>query len=120
MKKIVLILMLSYPIFTMAQSAKNTQDRASKVVYSYMIMTYNEKAEVIKSPKKKREGVRTEEPKKTNYTFQARDPKLVNQMSKMSASFSGELGALNFLGKMGWELVGIKGNDYYFKSNRLR
>lgn len=119
MRNIILALLISFPLFTIAQNKGQKPDFHHKH-YNYLIMTYNDQAQVIKSPKKNKTGVRKSKNLKTNYSFVVNDQRLAFDLSKLSTSFSDEISALNALGKMGWELVGIKGSKYYFKSNRIK
>lgn len=120
MKNIILALILCFPFLSIAQSNVKNSEVKKENVFVYISMEYISEASSIKSPKKSREGVRNSDTKKTNYLFVTQNQRLTEQLTKLSANFTDEMSALNFLGKMGWELIDINNGKYYFKTNRRK
>jgi hypothetical protein len=120
MKNLIVITLLFFPFFVMAQSNVKNNDSRKQTAFVYISMEYKSEATTVKSPKKSRDGVRTSDLKKTNYIFNTNNERLQIQLTKMSTSFKNEISALNALGKMGWELIDIDNGKYYFMSKRGR
>lgn len=120
MKKIILIMLLSFPILMLAQTKAKKPRTVEKTVFVYMVMEYKAEPTTIKSPKKSKEGVRDISSKKTNYVFTINNKRIETELIKISTTFIDEISALNSLGKMGWELVDVNNGKYYFRTERLR
>ena len=125
MKKTLLMLCFMLPMFLMAQNRPDKQRNDKKhfapVSFVYMTMEMNQINKPVESPKRNKNKKSKEISKsKTNYTFESLNKNLVNSLSKQSADFKTEMDALNLLGRMGWELVHIKGNKFYFKSSKKK
>ena len=85
-----------------------------------MTMEYNVESTPVKSPKRKKEGVKDSNVRKSNYVFNSNDKKTDVLLEKRSLSFKNEVMALNFLSKMGWELIDVDNGKYYLKSKRKK
>jgi hypothetical protein len=127
MKKVIIMICFMLPMLLVAQtsSTKGSPEKSKRsdfrpVIYTYMIMEFSEKSKAVVSPKSKKKSKNLEVESNSNYTFSSNDKTLDSKLNKLSSEFKSELDALSLLGEMGWHLVQIKGNNYYFMTNRRR
>ena len=111
MKKVILIMAFILPLAIMAQTrpspAKKSiiSERVSKKV-NYMEMKYSE--EMI--------GKKGSKELKKTYSFNSTNDFIDKRMTETSRKFETVVDALNYLSSMGWELVSVTDEKYYFKN----
>ncbi|MEJ6734698.1 MAG: hypothetical protein QNK67_03605 [Flavobacteriales bacterium] len=124
MRNIILIILLTLPFFMVAQTKvkrpSNDLRSAEKTTYVTMEVIKKSTSVAVKSPKNKKEVVNKSKDAKSSYVFNSADKKLSMELNKLSNTFKSEIMALNYLFKIGWELVDVDQGKYYFKSKRTR
>lgn len=115
MKKVILMLAFVLPLAMMAQTrpapAKKPvpAERVSKKV-NYMEMTYSE--EMV--------GKKGSKELKVTYAFNSTNPRIDKVMTETSRKFKTVVDALNYLSSMGWELVSVSDEKYYFRNSKSK
>ena len=111
MKKVILMMAFVLPLAMMAQTRPSPakkpvpSERVSKKV-NYMEMKYSE--EMV--------GKKGSKELKKSYSFNSTNPRIDKMMTETSRKFETVVDALNYLSSMGWELVSVTDEKYYFKN----
>ena len=113
MKKVILMMTLVLPLAMMAQTRPSPtkkpipseKERVFKPV-NYMEMTLTE--ELV--------GKKGNKEVKTSYSFNSTNKRIDDMIAKSSSKFKSVVQALNYLNSLGWELISVSGDKYYFKN----
>ncbi len=111
MKKVILMMAFILPLAMMAQTRPSPakkpvpSERVSKKV-NYMEMKYSE--EIV--------GKKGSKELKMFYSFNSNNVNIDKRMTETSRKFATVVHALNYLSSMGWELVSVSDEKYYFKN----
>ena len=111
MKKVILMMAFVLPLAMMAQTRPSPakkpvpSERVSKKV-NYMEMKYSE--EMV--------GKKGSKELKKSYSFNSTNSSIDKRMTESSRKFATVVDALNYLSSMGWELVSVSDEKYYFKN----
>jgi hypothetical protein len=124
MRNIILIMLLTLPFLMVAQTKvkRPSSDLRSVDKTTYITMEIIKKSTpvAVKSPKNKKGVDNKSKNVKPSYLFNSDDKKLSKELNKQSNTFKSEIMALNYLSKIGWELVDVDNGKYYLKSKRRR
>lgn len=115
MKNVILIMALVLPFTILAQTRPSPakkplkSERNDKMV-NYMEMTFSEELVGKKGNKKV----------KTTYSFNSTEKRVDEMLEKSSDKFKSVVHALNYLNSLGWELISVSGDKYYFKNGKIK
>ena len=111
MKKVILMMAFVLPLAMMAQTRpspakKPVPSEKKKKKVNYMEMKYSE--EMV--------GKKGSKELKKSYSFNSTNSSIDKRMTESSRKFATVVDALNYLSSMGWELVSVSDEKYYFKN----